>query len=154
MTGERSSLTFKWISWKKKYSVGPLWRFQHQIHFIVLLLYVYSYEVREDREEPPSSDLLPQPPPTSWPGSKSPSGCKQFCSLDNEAQTVNSLHSAKRKGKNGLSRGDSVGQMETESASVYLSSPSDVCPPAIGCLPGWVAELSPTAHEVLNTEPE
>lgn len=41
-----------------------------------------------------------------------------------------------------------------QSASVYLSSPSDVCPPAIGCLPGWVAELSPTAHEVLNTEPE
>lgn len=45
-------------------------------------------------------------------------------------------------------------QMETESGSGYLSSPSDVCPPAIGCLPGWVAELSSTAHEVLNTEPK
>ena len=86
--------------------------------------------------------------------SLSPSGSNQLCSLESEAQTDNSIRSAKRKGKNGLSRGDGGGQMETESGSVYLSSPSDVCPPAIGCLPGCIAELSPTAYEVLNTEPE
>ena len=52
----------------KKYLAYYLWRrFWHQNHFFILL-YVCAYWVGMERKEPPSSKLLPQPPPTSQPG--------------------------------------------------------------------------------------
>ena len=60
--------------------------------------------------------------------------------------------SIREYGESELSQGDGGGQMGTESGSVYLSPPSDASPPSMGCLSALVAELSPVACEILNTE--
>lgn len=57
-------------------------------------------------------------------------------------------------GESELSQGDGGGQTGTESGSVYLSPPSDASPPSMGCLSALIAELSPIACEILNTESE
>lgn len=71
--------------------------------------------------------------------SLSPSGSLKLSSLDREAQTDNSLRSAKREGKNGLSHGDGVGQMETEiricvsELTLWCLSTCHRLPPRLGC---------------------
>lgn len=110
--------------------------------------FVCTYWVRGVREEPPSSDL-PQLPPTSQPSCGCPRHPQPPC--DSLAQTVGlrqATASSQQKGcgESELSQGDGGGQMGTEPGPVYLSPLPDSHPPSMGCLPAWVAELSPAAH--------
>ena len=83
--GKTPSLTFKWVPWKKTNSAHTIWsQYQHEKLFHSPS-FVCTYWVREDREEPSSSDLLPQPPPTSQPGCGFPCHLQTPC--DSLAQT-------------------------------------------------------------------
>lgn len=70
--------------------------------------------------------------------SLSPSGSLQLSSLDSEAQTDNSLRSAKREGKNGLSQGDGVAdgnrvRIWVSELTLWRLSTCHRLPPRLGC---------------------
>ena len=131
-------------------------RFQCQNHFIALFLFVLTE----------SEDTGRRPFPQLWPPSSVPinfsARLRLRCCLqppcDSPAHTARLrqqlLLSIRGNGESEVSQGDGGGQMGTESGSVYLSPPSDASPPSMGCFSAIVAELSPVACEILNTESE